>query len=43
MSQGREENPPEYSEVEEHDYTLEEVQDIEEREAEEALKVMDLW
>ena len=43
MSQDNRTNPPEPVEYTEHDYTLEEVQDIEEMEAERALKVMDLW
>ena len=40
MCQGNETNPPEFSEVEPHDYTLEEVQDIEEQEAERGRRVM---
>jgi hypothetical protein len=43
MCQGNAENPPEPVEYTEHDYTLEEVQDIEEREAERALRISDLW
>ena len=42
MSQSNAENPPEYDEIPEHDYTLEEVQDIEELEAEKWLDMMEL-
>ena len=42
MYQNNAEQPPEPVEYTEHDYTLEEVQDIEEMEAERALDIMGL-